>query len=79
MQTLLDTTHPTDAGFCGLDRPAEDGEGLTVTLADDWPTVILNGPDGEIRLEGEAEVRQVKRALEQALDAAGRRKAKAAA
>lgn len=60
-RTLLDTTSSYDAGLLGYDAPcdpAEDGEGLKLTVEQHpqvGPIFKLVGPDGEIELyEGAA-------------------------
>jgi metal-dependent amidase/aminoacylase/carboxypeptidase family protein len=68
---LLDTAIAEDAYACGHDKrvPVRLG-GLMVTAEADrnlGTCVTLNGQDGEISLIGDAEVKEVIRALERAL------------
>lgn len=68
--TFFDTRDPFDAYGFGLDGardPAEDAEGLIVTLdpSHELPTVSINGPNGEIELVGAAQVKQLRAALQE--------------
>lgn len=69
-RTLLDTNTVFDARLLGYDGPCdprEDGEGLLVTFITDpnvGPIVTLYGPDGEIALLGDAQLRLVAEAIE---------------
>lgn len=67
VRTILDTSDAFDAHLMGYDGPrdpVEDAEGLRVTWDGRWsiPSVILNGPDGQISIDGLC-------AIEAALDA----------
>lgn len=66
--TLLDSREYSDARLMGYDGerdPREDGEGLIVrdTTMFQFREITLNGPDGEVRLSGIAEIEQVAQAL----------------
>ena len=58
--TLIDTAEWSDAISTGRDREEDidQGEdGLRMTYdGGDFPTVTFNGPDGEVRLTGAAEI-----------------------
>ncbi len=65
MQTLYTTTDHSDAILGGYDRacdPAEHGEGLIITgelHASVGPCITLVGPDGQVEINGWAELGQV--------------------
>lgn len=67
LHVLLDTEDRYDAWNTGREAPESfsDGDGLRVMFdgTGTIPSVILNGPDGEIELRGESEIRAVWNAL----------------
>jgi hypothetical protein len=73
MRLLLNSNERFDAVSMGYDAPCdphEDGRGLIVSAEAHeafGPRVVLNGPDGEVELVGEAEVKAVIAALTKAL------------
>jgi len=70
VRTLLDSSHRFDAGRMGYDGPTQIDEpgGLRVVFDGRYsvPTVILNGPDGEIEICGLSAISQLAQALEDA-------------
>ncbi len=70
-QVLLNTAIEADALACGHPCAIEpDMGGLKITLEVDrhvGPILTLNGMDGEVRFEGEAELRELIRAANRAL------------
>ena len=61
LHVLLDTEDRYDAWNTGRDGPESysDGDGLRIAFdgTGTLPCVTLNGPDGEIELRGESEIR----------------------
>ncbi len=74
LRALIDTRHPFDAAWLAYDGPRDpraDAEGLILSLAayDNGrrPELILEGPDGEVRLTGSRQIDVVLEAGVQAL------------
>lgn len=67
LHVLLDTEDRYDAWNTGRDGPEsfQDGEGLRISFdgTGTLPCITINGPDGEIELRGESEIRAAWNAL----------------